>query len=338
MPAEMESQKCKSNCLFEEVSSFENLFQSYRLSRKSKRFRKYVLSFDFNLENNLVGLQKELFGGLYEHGEYRTFTIYDPKKRKIQAAPFGDRIIHRCLYSKINPLFESQFIRDSYACRAGFGPQKAIKRAEYFWQKCSERKGHREVYVLKCDVQKYFASIDHLILKDIVFRTVLCPQTRELVNKIIDSGGLGNNRVTGLPIGNLTSQLFANVYLNELDWFVKKNLKESFYIRYMDDFVILSKDKKRLGAVKKEIQRFLKKELRLFLHPQKSQVYKLNQGLDFLGYRLFLYKRKLRAISYKRMKRKRRAYVRSVAVGKKEIGSYVGSLNSWYGRIKFLKG
>ncbi len=337
MLGKMKCQKCKSNCLFEEVSSFENLLQSYRLSRKSKRFRKYVLSFDFDLENNLVGLQKELLSGRYEHGKYRTFTIHDPKKRKIQAAPFGDRIIHRCLYLKINPLFESQFIRDSYACRAGFGPQKAIKRMEYFWQRCSGRKGHREVYALKCDVQKYFASIDHLILKDIVFRTVLCPQTRELVNKIIDSGGSSNKRIVGLPIGNLTSQLFANIYLNELDWFIKENLGEPFYIRYMDDFVVLSKDKKRLTVVKKEIQRFLEKEFRLFLHPQKSQVYKLNQGLDFLGYRLFLYKRRLRTNSYKRMRRKRRDCVRNVVFGKREIDSYIRSLCSWYGRIKFLE-
>lgn len=328
---------CKSNCLFKEISSFENIFQSYRLSRKSKRFRQYVLAFDFDLERNLAGLNKELLVGQYEHGKYRTFTIHDPKKRKIQAAPFKDRIIHRCLYSKINPLFEGRFIKDSYACRSGFGPQKAIKRVEYFWQRCSRGGDHREVYALKCDVLKYFASIDHPILKNIVFRTVSCLETRGLINEIIDSGCSGNKRKTGLPIGNLTSQLFANIYLNELDWFIKDNLGEPFYIRYMDDFVVLSKDKKHLALVKKEIQAFLKKELQLFLHPRKSQVYKLNQGLDFLGYRLFLYKRKLRTSSYKRMKKKRRGYVRNVVFDKREIDSYIRSLYSWYGRIKFLE-
>ncbi len=210
--------------LWEQITDFDNLFLAVHQAAKGKRYRQYVLEFYFDLEKELIRLHDELTSGLYLPGEYRTFYVYEPKKRMISAAPLRDRIVHHALCNVIQPIFERTFIHDSYANRVGFGSHRALRRFTEFARSAK--------YVLQCDIQKYFASIDHEILKAKIRRKIKCPETLSLIDKIIDNSNEQeprNNwfdgddlftpfeRRRGLPIGNLTSQFFANVYLDEID-------------------------------------------------------------------------------------------------------------------------
>jgi RNA-directed DNA polymerase len=235
--------------LWSQVIEFENLWKASRQAQKGKRFRESVLAFNHHLEQNLFELQAELQTKTYQPGAYRTFEIIDPKPRLISAAPYRDRVVHHALCNVIVPLIERSFIDDSYANRVGYGTHRALKRCVHFAR--SSR------YVLQCDIRKYFPSIDHAILKDKIRHKLKCRDTLWLIDSIIDNGKLeepalnyfpGDTLLTplersiGLPIGNLTSQFFANVYLNGLDHFVKETLHVHKYLRYVDDFLLFADD------------------------------------------------------------------------------------------------
>lgn len=246
-------------------------------------------------------LQRELLSGLYRHGAYRHFVVREAKKRHIQAAPFRDRVVHHAVYDALTPIFERSFIYDSYACRTGKGAIAAIERFERF--------AEAHMYALTCDVSKYFASVDHRVLQRLLAKKVNDAQMLQLCTVIIESNeGETDTPGKGIPIGNVTSQLFANVYLNELDQFVKHSLRFRRYVRYMDDFILLSADKAELHEARQKIEAFLSKELLLTLHPKKVQVIPVRSGVEYLGYRIFPQYRKLKRATVSRfIARTRRA-------------------------------
>ncbi len=290
--------------LFSRFIAFGNFHSAFQKARKLKTFHSDVLQFEYNLENNLFRLQNEFSEQKYQHGGYHSFTVNDPKYREIRAAPFRDRVVHHALCNIIEPLFDSCFIFDSYACRKEKGTHRAMKRLKTFLQSIEssgakpkakrQSKEHPPIYCLKCDIKKYFASIDHGILLSMIAKKIKDSKILKVIEKIINSHwdnieykNLFEYRKTGIPIGNLTSQLFANIYLNELDQFVKHKLRVRYYIRYMDDFLFLSKSKRELWKTKQAVEQFLTEQLKLSLHPKKVTVFPVKDGIDFLGYRVF---------------------------------------------------
>ncbi len=278
--------------LWPQIIDFENLLIATRKAQRGKRFRNNVLAFNYNLEQELFQIQSELQHHTYRPGDYRTFQILDPKPRMISAAPYRDRVVHHALCNIIIPLIERSFIPDTYANRLGYGTHRALERFIQFFR--SSR------YILQCDIQKYFPSIDHDILKSAIHRKIKCPHTLWLIDTIIDNSNEqdpvieyfpGDTLLTpiqrrrGLPIGNLTSQFFANVYLNEFDHFVREHLKVAKYLRYVDDFALFSDDRQFLANAREVIEYYLA-QLRLKIHPVKSQLFETRHGVNFVGFRI----------------------------------------------------
>jgi len=313
--------------LFEQIANFENLHAAYLLARRGKRYSADALQFGSRLEENLLCLRNELRSGDFRTGEYRTFTVYEPKQRLVAALPFRDRVVHHALCRVIEPIWETRFIHDSYACRVGKGTHTGADRVTEFLRRA--RGIWDQVYVLKMDVRSYFPSIDHGVLLSLVSRRVACPRTMRLITGIIYSWSPGG-RATGLPIGNLTSQLFANVYLHELDKFVKHTLQIRFYVRYMDDAVIIHGDKRQLHEIKDQIAGFLKDKLKLRLN-SKTSVFPAAQGVNFLGYRIWWSHRLLRKRSVTQMRRKLRRFEREYTAGQIGLNEIDASVQSWLG-------
>ena len=297
--------------LYPKISDFENIFWAWRKARRGKRYKPAAASFEQQLDLELMSLHHELMTETWQAGGYRSFTVHEPKRRKISAAPFRDRIVHHALIHVIEPIYERKFIYDSYANRVGKGTHAALDRCTHFMR--------RFKYVLQCDVQQFFPSIDHEILKATLARTITCPSTLRLCDKIIDSGIgvlseeydmhyfqgddlLAVSRPRGLPIGNLTSQFWANVYMNELDQFVKHTLRCPAYVRYVDDFLLFADDKLTLDQWRAEIITFLQ-SLRLTLHENRAQPCPVERGIPFLGFTVYPDYRRLKrskGITYQR--------------------------------------
>jgi RNA-directed DNA polymerase len=317
--------------LYPLIYNFENLYQAYLKARRAKRYQEEVLKFTANLEENLITIQNEILHHVYRTGRYRTFYVHDPKTRLVAALPFKDRIVQHALCSVIEPLFEKGFIFDSYACRKYKGTHAGADRVTEFLKSAQKRWG--KVYCLKADITQYFPSVNHQILKPIIQRKIACPDTLQLINEIIDSGGDGNSCPRGLPIGNLTSQLWANVYLDQLDHFVKETLREKYYVRYMDDFVILKGDKQYLLEVKREIEGFLTDKLDLQLNG-KTGIWPINQGIDFLGYRIWPHYRLLRKRSTKRIRRALKHFQKEYPEGHITLDRINATVQSWLGHAR----
>jgi retron-type reverse transcriptase len=323
--------------LFEQVIDFENLYAAYRDARASKRYRNSILKFGYRLEENLVVLRRDLANKTYRHGGYREFVINDSKKRLIKAAPFRDRVVHHAVCNIIEPILERGFIYDSYACRNGKGTHAAVLRLEHFVRSLSQapavEREHNaaKIYCLKCDISKFFNSIDGEVLFELLQKKIKDENILWLLREIITS----NQR--GIPIGNLTSQLFANVYLGELDNFVKRELHEQYYLRYMDDFLILSTDKKHLRKIKELITMFLRDRPKLTMHPKKAEIFPIDRGIDFLGYVLRDGKRFLRKSTVKRFIKKRRRYTTLAKSGKITQEFFESAVDSWRGYAAFAR-
>lgn len=266
---------------FNKVCSAEALFAAWEKFRRSKRARADVLAFERHLEANIFELADELTHGSYRHGPYQPFTVWDPKQRQIHKALVRDRLVHQAVTSAIEPLFEKGFIYDSHSCRKGKGTHAALSRLRRFLYRAS-RNNTVNVYALKLDINKFFASVDHQILMELLTQKISNPEIVDLLAEIIASYSVSSSQ--GLPLGNLTSQLFANVYLHQLDWFVKNHLCERFYLRYCDDFVILSPDRRYLADLVSVIDQFLATRLKLTIHPAKVSLRGWHQGIDFVGY------------------------------------------------------
>ena len=286
---------------------------------QGKRYRKDVLDFERDLMSNILSLHAELKERRYAHSAYHAFTISDPKQRSIHKAIVKDRLVHHALYRVLYPFFDRTFIVDSYSCRKNKGTHKAIERFRAFSNKVSKN-NTKTVWVLKCDIRKFFASVDHDVLMEILKQYIPDKDSICLLDGIIKSFHSIQDGV-GLPLGNLTSQLLVNIYMNEFDQFVKHRIKAKYYVRYADDFVFLSQDKALLENILVEIGLFLNNHLNLTLHPDKVFIKTLDSGVDFLGWVHFSNYRVLRTATKKRM-------IRTIIQksGKKEtIISYLGS-------------
>lgn len=269
---------------------------------RGKRKRTDVQAFQLRLFDNVYALHRDLAEQTYRHGDYEAFKINDPKPRDIHKATVRDRLVHRALYRVLYRFFERTFIADSYSCRRGKGVHKALDRFTSFAFRASHNHT-RTVWVLKCDLRKFFASIDQNILLDIVSAYVPDESVRRLIAEIVGSFHSTSDGI-GLPLGNLTSQLLVNVYMNEFDRFAKHQLKAAYYIRYADDFVIFSPDKQWLTSLIPRILIFLRDELRLTLHPGKVSISTVATGVDFLGWVHFPDHRVLRSATRRRMFRR----------------------------------
>jgi RNA-directed DNA polymerase len=306
------------DCTYEHIISLENLLAAWQEFIKGKRSRKDVQQFELRLMQNIFSLHRDLAAKTYKHSLYEAFNISDPKPRNIHKANVRDRLLHHALYRVLYPFFDRTFIATSYSCRKGKGSHKALERFRAF--ACKVSKNHTQtLWVLKCDVRKFFASVDHQTLIAILETRILDKDILWLLSEIIGSFHAGNEGV-GLPLGNLTSQLLVNVYMNEFDQFVKHILKARHYIRYADDFVILSTDKTWLEETLRHIEHFLWDELRLRLHPDKVSIRTFASGIDFLGWVHFPNHRVLRPATKRKMFRTIRQ-----KEGKEEtVQSYLG--------------
>jgi retron-type reverse transcriptase len=278
--------------LFNELCSYENLFLAYKKARKHKTTKHYVLKFEEKLEDNLLLLRSELLLHCYKPKPLVNFIIRDPKTRKISKSDFKDRVVHHALCNIIEPIFEKKFIYDSYANRKGKGTLKAIERFDCFKRKVSVN-NIQKCFVLKADIKHYFDEVNHNALIDIIKNDIKDPNIIWLI-KVILKNYKGKTPYRGRPLGNLTSQFFANIYLNELDHYVKSVLNIKYYIRYVDDFVIFGKNECELMNYKNQINQFIKNSLQIELHPEKCKIIQLNRGIPFLGFRIFYYHRILK--------------------------------------------
>lgn len=316
----------RSNNIYEKIYNFENIYLAYTKARKSKRYREDVLKFTSDLETNLITIQNELVWKMYSPGRYREFVVYEPKRRIIQAPSFKDRVVHHALCNVIEPIFDARFIYDSYACRKGKGTHAGVERTAFFL-----RKMEHSAYCLKADISSYFPSIEHTVLKTLVRKKISCEGTLWLVDTIIDNGS-----DIGIPIGALTSQLFANIYLNELDAFVKHRLLAKYYLRYVDDFIILSNSKKELWEHLGEIEIFLQDKLKLSLN-HKTGIFPASHGIDFLGYRIWANKFLLRKANIQRNKRRLRKLGGLHKEGVIPFSKLRSSVASWQGQCGYSK-
>ncbi|MFA6018111.1 MAG: reverse transcriptase/maturase family protein [Patescibacteria group bacterium] len=275
--------------------SLENLFAAWEEFLCGKRKKLDVLKFKDNLLENITLLHDDLITHRYVHGAYYHFIVTDPKRRDIHKALVRDRLLHHAIHRKLYPLFEKIFIADSFSCRIGKGTHRAMNRFRVFHRKVS-RNDTRTCWVLKLDVRKFFASIDHNVLLSLLHSRILDLELMWLFEQIISSFPT-SKFPSGLPLGNLTSRLFANVYLHELDTFVKYQLKAEYYVRYADDFVLLSSSRDALILLLERIQIFLQDQLCLSLHPRKIELCTTGSGIDFLGWVHFPKHRILRTVT-----------------------------------------
>src|SRR3989338_529289 len=264
---------------FEDIVSIDNLLLAWREFESGKHGRKDVQEFSFNLMDNIILLHNDLENFTYKHGKYQAFRINDPKPRQIHKSSVRDRLLHHAIYRVLYPFFDRVFTSDSFSCRNRKGTHKALNRFRSFSYKVSKH-NTKTCWVLKCDIKKFFENIDHEILLTILKRYIFDEDIILLLEKIIYSFSSVPGR--GLPLGNLTSQLFVNVYMNEFDQWMKHHMKAKYYIRYADDFVIFSQDKSWLEELLPKISDFLSENLRLEVHPDKVFIKTLASGIDFL--------------------------------------------------------
>ena len=287
---------------YEDIISVENLLGAWREFVRGKLKKQDVQEFQSNLMDNVLALHRDLKQKTYAHGRYEAFKINDPKPRDIHKASVRDRLVHHAIYCILYPFFDRTFIVDSYSCREGKGTHRAMNKFRSYAFKVS--KNHTQTaWVLKCDIRKFFASIDQEILMRIVARYIPDPDIQALIGKVVGSFH-STAPGKGLPLGNLTSQLLVNIYMNEFDQFVKHKLKARCYVRYADDFVILSSSRKDLAEILAHIKAFLALRLNLLVHSDKVSITTVASGVDFLGWVHFPDHRVLRTSTKRRMLRR----------------------------------
>ena len=325
--------------LYDGLCSYENLQSAFRKSKKGKSSKQYVIEFEKSLEDNLLLLRSELLLHSYKPQPLKTFILREPKTRKISKSDFRDRIVHHALCNIIEPIFDKNFIHDSYANRKGKGTLKALQRFDFFKRKvsCNGEKRINYVddndvigYILKADIKHYFEEVDHQILLNILKKKIRDDRVIWLIKQIL------NNHKTkiggkGMPLGNLTSQFFANIYLNELDQFIKQELKAKYYIRYVDDFIILHDKYNILEKFKAMIDNYLTNCLKLELHPNKSKIILLRNGINFLGYRVFYHFKLLRKINKTKFERNFSEKLFQFEQKTINRSNFIQSLQGWLG-------
>lgn len=283
---------------FDDIISVENLLAAWQEFIRGKRHKADVLNFSQHLIDNILELHRDLLCGTYRHGGYQHFRISDPKPRDIHKASVRDRLLHHAIYRVLYPFFDITFIADSYSCRIDKGTHKALDRFTRFTYKAS-RNNTLTCWVLQCDIKKFFATIDQGILVTILRSYIPDERIIWLLQNVIRSFNIQPGK--GLPLGNLTSQLFVNVYMSEFDQFIKHGLKAKYYIRYADDFLVLSHNRTLLEAYLPLIRDFLTDALKLNLHPRKVSLRTFASSVDFLGWIHFPEYRVLRTVTKRRM-------------------------------------
>jgi retron-type reverse transcriptase len=330
--------------LYSQVTSFENLWEAYHKARRGKRYKEPAAWFDLRVEENMLRLREELITRTYQPGGYHHFRIREPKPRLISAAPFRDRVVHHALVNVLEPIYEARFSASSYACRVGKGTHAAVERAHLAVRHFR--------WMLKGDVMKFFPSVDHAIMKAVLFRKITDAEVQWLIGLILDSGAgvlaaeapplwfAGDDllapaeRPKGLPIGNLTSQFFANVLLNEMDQFVHAKVQPSDYVRYADDFILFDNDRSKLDVARKLVAEKLT-ELRLRMHTDKTSVRPCGQGVRFLGFRLLPQTRRVDSGAVNRFRRRMRRYRALRQQGRLPVGRLTQSVQSWLAHVRF---
>ncbi len=318
--------------IYEQICGSKNLYQAAKNTLlRGRRFKTEGAKFQFNLEYNILRLQGELRKQTYKHGKYNEFKVYEPKERTVLAAPVRDRVVHHAIIDVVEPLIDPKFIETSYACRKGKGTHKAIKKAQKYLNACD--------YALHLDVVKYFPNINHNVLKNILHHYIADEKVLWLFDEIINSttdkkvlnlkkqvalpslfsalpefAEDAQSQAKGLPIGNLSSQFLANLYLNEVDRFVKHQLKCRYYIRYMDDMVFFDNSKQHLQEIEKAVRTYCQIELKLSLHHTSGAV-KYTRGLTFLGFRIFRHHRRIKSQAVKRYLRNQKRNWNKVSNG-----------------------
>jgi RNA-directed DNA polymerase len=328
--------------LYKKLCSEENLILAFKKARKDKNKKPSVIEFEQNLEENLKKLSHELLNFTYTPKRLRRFVIRDPKTRTIHASAFRDRVVHHAIINVLRPIYEKIFIHDSYASRLEKGTHNAVQRFKLFMRKISrngkiiKRESNRnkiQGYVLKADIRHYFNTVDHDVMISILRRKVKDEKVIWLIRQNLDNFDC-TIEGKGMPLGNYTSQFLANVYLNELDYFVKHKLKIRYYIRYVDDFVILHRRKRTLGYYQQKINRYLQC-LKIELHPDKSQIMPLCNGVSFLGYRVFYHHKLLRKRNKRTFERKFERKLQQFYNGNMTKEKLVESLQGWFGYAKW---
>ncbi len=312
--------------LFEQVAAFDNLVSAaQRAFRGKKKYTLRAAAFYFNLEQEALVLEQDLRSGNYHPAPYSTFTIYEPKRRKISASDFRDRVVHHAICDVLEPLLDRGMIFDSYACRTEKGSHAAVKRAQKF--------SRRFQYFLKCDIRKYFETIDHELLKTILARKIKDRALLDLLFLIIDHQVPGYQPGKGVPIGALTSQLFANVYLSELDHFLKDRLSIQGYLRYMDDFLVFGHSKASLREWRDLIRQFVTDRLLLELKEEALLLAPVSQSIPFLGFRIFRNLIRLDRRHLIRFRRKIRAREQAYQHGEIDEETLIRSVNSMVAHV-----
>ena len=328
--------------LFDRLASFENLAAAYHAARRGKRASAEVARFEIEWEDELLGIRRDLLAGAYRFGPYREFTVVEPKERKISAAPFRDRVVHHALVRVLEPIYEPRFVHDTYACRKDRGTHRAVRRCQEF--------ARRHPCVLKADIWKFYFTVDQEALLSILGRRVRDARVLTLVKEILATHDTGTEyyqpfpgddlfsplRPRGIPIGNLTSQFFANVYLGELDAFAKRVLGVRAYVRYMDDVLLFADDRETLRRWRAALAHELIR-LRLALHPTKCHVMSTAGGVPFLGFRVMPGRRLLLRSGVRRFVRRTRRQMRAVEAGQLEPAALTRSVRGWVAHAAFAE-
>jgi retron-type reverse transcriptase len=311
--------------LFERITCFHNLLVAAHKAARGKRDKPSVARFEFYLEQELLALQEELHNRSYRPGAFFTFEVCDPKRRRICAAPFRDRVVHHAVCNVLEPFFEQRLIFDSYACRLGKGVHAAIARAQQF--------ASRYRYFLKCDVRKYFESVDHAVLQTLLARLFKDAPLLALLNRIIEHAPPDAEPGKGLPIGNLTSQHFANLYLGELDHYLKDRLRVGGYLRYMDDLLLFADDKPTLHQWLAELRQFLQGNLRLQLKDKATLLAPVTEGIPFLGLRIYPGVLRLNQRTLRRFRRQVRGRERAYQAGRLSLDDLTQAIASLFAHV-----
>jgi len=312
--------------LFERVIAFDNLLHATQQAARGKKQQLRVAHFLFHQEKECLRLQDELKRGVWQPSGFRVFEIREPKPRRISAADFQDRVVHHALCNVLEPVFEKRLIFDTWACRCGKGSHQAVQRAQAY--------SKRYCYFLKCDIRRYFDSVDHDVLKQILRQFLKDKPLLGVLDRIIDHPLPGALTGKGLPIGNLTSQYFANLYLGELDHFLKDKLGVKAYLRYMDDILIFADNKTECHKLLAIIEAFIEQHLKLQLKPSATLIAPVSEGIPFLGFRIFPNLIRLNGQSLRRFKRRLCLQERACKSGKLDVGHLSTSVQSMVAHLQ----
>lgn len=316
------------NNIFYEKLKFSKMLEAYERASKNKHKCREVILYELDLANNIIKTLKSLYNGNYKVGTYHKFKVYEPKERIIQSLPFQDRIVQQWYVEEfIKPIFVPKFIEDTYACIEGKGVHKGVKKLNKYMYEYSKK--NKDFYILKCDVSKFFYSINKQILFNIIERYVKDKAFLKLTKILIYS----DNNTIEIPIGNYTSQYFANIYLNKLDHYVKEQLKVKYYVRYMDDFILLLKDKEQCKEILQKIRKFLEEKLELKLN-KKTNYFKAKQGVNFCGYKIFSTHILLKKENKKKIKNKVKKWNKLYSKNNLDLRETTIKLNSWIGHAQ----